>query len=275
MKVIIADKSGFCFGVKRAIDKAYSISNSKNVSTFGPIIHNQEVTTKLKNNGINVVDDISEFNAGDTVIIRSHGVSKEVIDKLQEKDVNIVDATCPFVKKIHDIVKDEENVIIIGDKNHPEVIGIKGWCKDKCYIIGDISDIGKIPYAKEDRVIVVSQTTFDKNKFNNIVEIITKNEYNINLSDTICSATKDRQDEAKKLAAKCNIMLVIGDKLSSNSRKLYDICSTICEKTYFIQTAKDLRSEWFAEDMTVGITAGASTPSNIIEEVYKDVRHHI
>ncbi len=280
MKVEVAKSAGFCFGVQRAVDSVYSEieKGKKPIYTFGPIIHNEQVVADLETKGIkviNTVDELKKLNEG-TVVIRSHGVPKEIYDILEKQHVNIVDATCPFVKKIHNIVSDESKkdkvIIIIGNNNHPEVEGIKGWVEGPVFVINEEEQIEKIGDLKNKSVCIVSQTTFNHNKFKYLVEIIKKKGYDINVVNTICNATHVRQVEAQKIASKVDAMIVIGGKRSSNTQKLYDICKEECNNTYYIQTLDDLDLCELESLESIGITAGASTPKNIIEEVVLNVR---
>ena len=280
MKVIKAKTAGFCFGVRRAVDTVYEqvSEGSGPIYTYGPIIHNEEVVRDLEHRGVSVLrteEDLDHIDEG-TVIIRSHGVEKRIYDKLREKNIRIVDATCPFVKKIHNIVQKESGegryVLIIGNPDHPEVIGIRGWAGAKAAVIRNEDDIEKIDFGKNKKITVVSQTTFNYNKFQDLVEIIKKKSYDISVLNTICNATKERQTEARSIAESVDAMIVIGDKHSSNTQKLYEICRNACNNTYYIQTLDDLDLNQLGSVETVGITAGASTPNNIIEEVQNNVR---
>lgn len=280
MKVEVAKSAGFCFGVQRAVDSVYSEieKGKKPIYTFGPIIHNEQVVADLETKGIkviNTVDELKKLNEG-TVVIRSHGVPKEIYDILEKQHINIVDATCPFVKKIHNIVSDESKkdkvIIIIGNNNHPEVEGIKGWVEGPVFVINEEEQIEKIGDLKNKSVCIVSQTTFNHNKIKYLVEIIKKKGYDINVVNTICNATHVRQVEAQKIASKVDAMIVIGGKRSSNTQKLYDICKEECNNTYYIQTLDDLDLCELESLESIGITAGASTPKNIIEEVVLNVR---
>ncbi|MBR6329517.1 MAG: 4-hydroxy-3-methylbut-2-enyl diphosphate reductase [Lachnospiraceae bacterium] len=286
MKVILAKTAGFCFGVKRAVEKVYkSIESGEKIYTWGPIIHNEEVVRDLEEKGVTVLENEEDLESvkGGIIVIRSHGVSRRVKEKLESTGAKVVDATCPFVLKIHNLVekagKEGKRVVIIGNDGHPEVEGIKGWCVENSagdpVVISEISeaeeaDLGDIP------LFIVAQTTFNTNKFKDIVEILSKKGYNSNAVDTICSATQERQSEAKKIAhevaAQSGAMIVIGGRSSSNSRKLCEICRGECENTHFIQTLADLNLELPKSIPCVGITAGASTPDNIIEEVHNYVR---
>ena len=274
MEVTLAKSAGFCFGVKRAVDMVYEEAQKKEqVYTFGPIIHNEQVVADLQKKGVavlNSIDELKNFKEG-TVIIRSHGVSKDVYDILQKENIRIVDATCPFVKKIHNIVKkhteENENVVIIGNAKHPEVEGIKGWGGDNVTVIETIEEAEAYVPSQEKKTCIVSQTTFNYKKFQDIVEIISKKRYDIIALNTICNATEVRQSEAMQLAKVSDAMIVIGGQSSSNTQKLYEICKRECENTYYIQTLVDLDLDAFQSFRSVGITAGASTPNNIIKEV--------
>ena len=280
MEVRLAKTAGFCFGVKRAVDTVYAEvekDNKKPIYTYGPIIHNDEVVKDMREKGVEVLsalDDLKQLTEG-TVIIRSHGVSKEIYDLLEERGIECVDATCPFVKKIHKIVARESAngsyVVIIGDKDHPEVKGIRGWAGEQVSIIKTEEEAEAFCGPENTNICIVAQTTFNYNKFKYLVEIIQKKHYNISVLNTICSATKERQTEAEQIAKEVDAMIVIGDKHSSNTQKLFEICRNACNNTYYIQTLEDLNMSQLKSVKTVGITAGASTPKNIIEEVQNNV----
>ena len=281
MKVIKAKSAGFCFGVKRAVDTVYEqVKENQNlpIYTYGPIIHNEEVVKDLEQKGVIVLRSEEELDTLErgTVIIRSHGVAKDVYDRLESKKIQIVDATCPFVKKIHNIVQKHsemgENIIIIGNPEHPEVQGIKGWAGDHVEVFQTKEEAENYSCEQGKKICIVAQTTFNYNKFKELVEIIGKKGYNITIKNTICNATEERQTEARHIAHKVDAMIVIGDKSSSNTRKLYEICKGECENTFYIQTLKDLDLHSLDSVNSIGITAGASTPNNIIEEVYTNVR---
>ena len=274
-KITLAENAGFCFGVQRAVDSVYKEleENSGKIYTFGPIIHNEQVVEDLNKKGIEVIDTVEqlkEIKEG-TVVIRSHGVAKEIYDILEQQKLKMVDATCPFVKKIHNIVLDESNngktIIIIGNDNHPEVEGIKGWVNGEVIVINKEEQIEKLSLPEQTKACIVSQTTFNHNKFKYLVEIIRKKGYDITVVNTICNATHVRQVEAQKISSKVDGMIVIGGKNSSNTQKLYDICRNECENTFYVQTVKDLNLHELKSLKSIGITAGASTPKNIIEEV--------
>lgn len=276
MEVIVAKNAGFCFGVERAVSKVYEeIEKEKGpIYTYGPIIHNEQVVKDLENKGIKVINSVEELEnmpAG-TVVIRSHGVSKKVYQQIEEQGMKIVDVTCPFVKKIHDIVDKESKankvIVIIGNDLHPEVEGIKGWVNGESYVINDEESANNFEIPQNREICIVSQTTFNYNKFKYLVEIIEKKGYYINVVNTICNATHLRQVEAKKVSSSVEAMIVIGGKHSSNTQKLYEICKNECKNTYYIQTVEDLDLCELKTIESIGITAGASTPNNIIEEVH-------
>ena len=281
MEIRLAKSAGFCFGVEKAMKKAYEQLEKncgEKIYTFGPIIHNQEVVRELESKGIQVIESAEELTGlkRGIIIIRSHGISKEVNDIMNKSGLTLIDATCPFVKRIHNIVQKESQngrkIIIIGNDGHPEVEGIKGWCLNKPVVIGSQEEANNFTSGVNDGLCIVSQTTFNYNKFKDIVEIFQKKGYDINVVNTICNATEERQKEAKEISAEADVMIVIGDTHSSNSQKLFQICSGECENTIFIQTLDDLHLDFSKDIRRVGITAGASTPNNIIEEVQNYVR---
>ena len=282
MHVILAKSAGFCFGVKRAVETVYreAQKGGQPIYTYGPIIHNEEVVADLEQKGVAVVHSVDELgeNPKGTVIIRSHGVEKKIYDEIRALGFEIVDATCPFVLKIHRLVdqysRDGYHVVIIGNDTHPEVEGIKGWSvPEQTTVIGNREDAEKFSLSSEKKVCIVSQTTFNYNKFQELVEIMTKKGYDITVLNTICNATEERQTEAERIAKTADAMIVIGGRASSNTQKLFEICKKECENTYYIQTMKDLDLSRLKSTDNVGITAGASTPNNIIEEVQKNVRN--
>ena len=281
IEVKLAKTAGFCFGVKRAVDTVYKEAekNKERIYTFGPIIHNEQVVSDLEKNGVFVVNSTEELKTlkpGTTVIVRSHGVGKSVYDLMEQCELHVVDATCPFVKKIHRIVEREsaagKHIIIIGNDKHPEVEGIKGWVRGMATVIETAKEAEDFTAMKGEQLCIVSQTTFNYNKFQDLVEIISKKGYDVESINTICNATEERQTEAKLIAGTVDSMIVIGGSHSSNTQKLFEICKKECENTYYIQTLEDLDAEGLKGSECVGITAGASTPNNIIEEVQKHVR---
>lgn len=280
-EVTVAKSAGFCFGVTRAVDQVYELAEQGEgpIYTYGPIIHNEEVVKDLAAKGVRIIPDeaaLADVHEG-TVVIRSHGVGRATEERMRAQGLAVVDATCPFVKKIHRIAEkasaDGRAVIIIGNPEHPEVIGIRGWCRDPVYIIEETAQAEALPPLN--RATVVSQTTFQLKKFQELVEKVEEKVYDVLVVNTICNATQERQREAKQLSSQVEAMIVIGGKHSSNTQKLYDICKNECRHTYYIQTLVDLQPQGFPNVRSVGITAGASTPKNIIEEVHSYVRNQL
>lgn len=282
MNVELAKTAGFCFGVKRAVDTVYKQiekHQSEKIFTYGPIIHNEEVIKDLRSHGVEVLNDEEELKTADAdvVVIRSHGVAKYIYDIMEERGITCVDATCPFVKKIHKIVAEKSAegsyIVIVGNGEHPEVQGIRGWAGEQVTVVQTPEDAERFELPdKDQKVCIVAQTTFNYNKFKELVEIISKKRYDIVVLNTICNATKERQTEARQIAARVDAMVVIGDKRSSNTQKLFEICKEECLNTYYIQTLDDLDINQLRSVESVGITAGASTPNKIIEEVQNNVR---
>lgn len=279
MEVILAEHAGFCFGVRRAVEQVYEqAAEGKMIYTYGPIIHNEEVVKDLEQKGVQVIEteeQLAGITEG-TVVIRSHGVPKKICEMIETQGLECVDATCPFVKRIHNIVETESNadkkIVIIGNAGHPEVEGIMGWSKTPAIVIESLEEAQNFVCEQGEEICIVSQTTFNYNKFQDMVEIFKEKGYNVSVVNTICNATEVRQTEAREIAAKVDVMIVIGGKHSSNTRKLYEICMQECSNTYFIQTLDDLHLDLPKSVRLVGITAGASTPNNIIEEVQNYVR---
>ena len=275
MQVKVAKSAGFCFGVQRAVDTVYEQAEKgvRPIYTYGPIIHNEVVVEDLKEKGVEVLNSLEELKKVEkgTVIIRSHGVGREIYELIREKGLDCVDATCPFVKKIHKIVDKEsaagKEIIIIGNDKHPEVEGIKGWCRTKAYVIESAEQAEELCASETVPLCIVSQTTFNYKKFKDLVEILDKKRYDKIVVNTICNATEERQTEARQIAGEVDAMIVIGGSHSSNTQKLFEICRNECENTYYIQTVCDLDLEVLRSTGLVGITAGASTPKKIIEEV--------
>ena len=276
MSITVAKSAGFCFGVNRAINIVNSLLDKNvKVSTLGPIIHNMEVVNELESRGCKAVSSIDEVENGATLVIRSHGVPKYVIDKLVENGVKYEDATCPFVKKIHNIVANPDNkdgiVLIAGNSVHPEVEGIIGHCSTECHTFKNSEEIDEIHSnilkTNNKQVFVVAQTTFDTKEWKKCVKKIKKLCTNAKIFDTICNATSVRQTEADLLAAQSDFMVVIGDRHSSNTGKLFDICKRQCDNTVLIETADELNANQVSVAEKIGVTAGASTPARIIKEV--------
>lgn len=269
MEIILAKSAGFCFGVKRAVDYAYSKAGKGDIYTYGPIIHNKEVTCDLDKKGVRVIENLDDVKSGE-VIIRSHGVPPSVYEALEKRSIEYTDCTCPFVKKIHNIVKDNYNkgkrIIIVGNKSHPEIIGINGWCQNSAITINSIEEAENVQLEKEVDYALVVQTTFQTDVFESIITCLNKKSDNIEIFRTICSATGDRQKEAVEIAKVVDQMIVLGDKSSSNTRKLYEISKKYCKNVYLCERICDLELQKIKNNGTMGITAGASTPSVIIKE---------
>ncbi len=277
MSVTVAKSAGFCFGVSRAVELVEKAAASgKKVVTLGPIIHNHHVVAHFEGMGVSVIDEPSQAPDGCAVVIRSHGVSRAVYEALEQRGVEIIDATCPFVKRIHEIVrKADENgeiPVIIGTRAHPEVEGIAGWCSH-CRIFEtpeELLEWAKDPKtAKDSSICMVSQTTSTESLWNLCVEIVKKEFTNLNIFDTICKATECRQSEAAKLSQFCQAMVVVGDTKSSNTGRLAMICRENCNRVVLVDNARELDPSFFQGVADVGITAGASTPAWIIKEVNK------
>ena len=274
-KITIAKTAGFCFGVQRAADLIEkALAEGKNVCTLGPLIHNRQFVEGLEKRGVNVIETPADNIDKKHVVIRSHGVAKSVYDELDALGCEYIDATCPFVEKIHKIassVKEDEVLVIIGDEKHPEVEGIVGHCVYESRVFADSKELENFDFgtfSSKKCVIFVAQTTFQKNEWEKCVSIAKKVCTNAKIFDTICNATSLRQQEAAKLAAESEVMLVIGGRHSSNTVKLANICSSFC-KTIAIETADELSEESFEGICNIGITAGASTPACIIKEVHE------
>ncbi len=269
MEIIRAKNSGFCFGVDKAVKTAFNLEYEGKTYTMGELIHNSKVIDELQKMGISAIEDLEKLNEGDCVIIRAHGIGKKTYDDLNKKNVKILDATCPYVKRIHEIVKKEHengsSIVIVGNSEHPEVIGINGWCEGKALIISDEKDAEALPFCNQNAV-VVAQTTFKRAKYEDICEVLKKKFAFVIKFDTICNATVQRQSEAEALSREVDLMIVIGGKNSSNTQKLYEICKANCSETYLIENADEL--PLFDKNVRrVGITAGASTPEVVIKEV--------
>ena len=281
-QIILAKTAGFCFGVDRAVNLVYElVGEGKKVCTLGPIIHNAQLVADLESKGVKIIDDISQAPQGYTVVVRTHGVEKSVLDELETKGIDYVNATCPFVTKIHNIVKkqDENTVVLIaGDKNHPEVLGIKSYCKGDSYVFKNEEELTEIiqkhKIAQKNDVICVAQTTFSLNEQKKCKKIFKKLCTNCKIFDTICNATSDRQNEAEELSKNSDAMIVVGGRHSSNTCKLRDTGEANCP-TFLIETADELASLDLSKYNVIGVTAGASTPSVIIKEVLKSMSEEI
>lgn len=269
--------TGFCYGVKNAVDKAIIELESnceKQIYSYGEIIHNKDVVEKLHDKGMKISNNLEELDSlSSKVLVRSHGVSKAIIEELEKKNIEIIDATCVKVSNIHKIVsaKKQEGfeIIITGDKNHPEVMGILGWCSNEALIIESLDEFMNLDIDLSKQYCVVSQTTFNKKIFDTIVNFIKEKYQNIKIYDTICNATKLRQDACVSLSKKSDVMLIIGGKNSSNTKKLYELSKEFCKNTFYIENYKEIPYNYIDKNTNVGISAGASTPDWIIEEVIK------
>lgn len=283
--VYLAKSAGFCFGVHRAVDMVYGKVHEKEfpIYTYGPIIHNETVVNDLERCGVREIEDEEQLKSLEegTIVIRSHGVPRKIYDQIERQGLTLADATCPFVKRIHEIVRKKSaegyQIVIIGNAHHPEVEGIMGWSSSPAIVISTQEEARAI--AKKDfgkPICIVSQTTFNFKKFDNLVEIIRALRYDEPaILNTICNATEERQTEARAIAGIADAMIVIGGRNSSNTQKLVDICKKECEGTFFVQTFDDLNLQFVPSRGIVGISAGASTPNNIIEEVSKQCRKTI
>jgi 4-hydroxy-3-methylbut-2-enyl diphosphate reductase len=271
MKILVSEYNGFCGGVKAAVLKADKVlAEDKKLYSYGEIIHNKDVVDRLKEKGMVVVDDLPEKNDA-KVLIRSHGAGKNFYEALEEKNIEVIDATCVKVKKIHKIVEEfknnDYNIIIVGDEFHPEVQGIAGWCRNEADIIKSPEDLEKI-IEPDKKYCLVCQTTFNLNTFEEILRTIETNNYsNIVVHNTICDATRKRQEACVALASKSDVMLIIGGRNSSNTKKLYELSKDLCENTFLIQNYKEIPYNYIDKNTIVGVSAGASTPDWVIEEV--------
>ncbi|MBR0092255.1 MAG: 4-hydroxy-3-methylbut-2-enyl diphosphate reductase [Lachnospiraceae bacterium] len=284
MEIVLAENAGFCFGVQKAVDEVYrQIADDKNtaVCTFGEIVHNETVTSDLAAKGVRILRDAGasvEEAEKTCVVIRAHGVGKQVYEALEAQGVRVVDATCPFVRRIHTIVQKAgeqgQTVIVVGNPEHPEVQGITGWACGPIFVVTSPADANALTerLSRETEMTIVSQTTFQRPKFKETVEVFRGKEYNVHIVDTICSATSVSQEEADRIASDADVMIVVGGAHSSNTRKLYEICKAKCARTYLVGQAGELNAQMFDGAHRVGITAGASTPKNIIQEVQTYVR---
>lgn len=284
-KIILADHAGYCFGVKRAMKLAWDeLENKENKKIFalGPLIHNKQAVEKYEEKGLITINDIEDIDSRNVnpkeVIIRSHGVAKEVYDQADKKNLEIVDTTCPFVKKIHELAKESyekgKKIIVIGDKNHPEVIGINGWCDNKAIIIKELKELFDIELDYSVEYVVVSQTTMNEREFDAIIDYLKGKNINMVVNNTICSATKVRQQSAREISNKVDLMIVIGGKHSSNTQKLVSICKESVD-TIAIETKADLIDFDLGKYDTIGVTAGASTPDWIIEETIEYIENGV
>lgn len=274
-EVIRAPHSGFCFGVKQAIEKAEkeAASSEAIIYSFGPLIHNSGVTDELKKKGVHLIESLDGIEAGSKVIVRSHGIGKWFYDEAKNKGIKLIDATCPYVRRIHNLVAEAhkygKTVVIVGDEKHPEVQGINGWCENSAVILNEPKEI------KADDIFVVAQTTIRKDTFEQVTHKIKEINENVQIENTICSATAKRQEGCRETAKKVEVMLVVGDKKSSNTKKLYEIADKYCKNTFFIDDIRNLPLKEIEKYNRIGLAAGASTPENAIKEVTANMSENI
>ena len=284
MKITVAKSAGLCFGVNRAINIVEELlDEGKKVCTLGPIIHNPQKVQEFEKRGVTIAETPEDVDKDSVLVIRAHGIPESTEEKIKSMNLEYRDATCPFVKKIHNIVLQHSKVcdiiLIAGNKNHPEVQGIIGHCSSECYTFSDSDDLERVleenPFLCEKSVCVVAQTTFDMSEWKKSLEKLKKLCTNVKIYDTICNATAVRQSEAEILASQSDLMLVIGGKHSSNTNKLYNICKSKCKETYLIETADELPKSALKKACRAGVTAGASTPASIIKEVLQTMTEEI
>lgn len=281
MEIVLGKTAGFCYGVKRAVDEAKKeIENNKNIYCVGELVHNKSVIRDLEEKGIRFVNSIDEVK--EKIIIRAHGISKDIYEKLEQKGIKIKDLTCPNVLKTHTIAekyrKENYFIVLLGTKNHPESIGTLSFCGNNSFLLQENEDIEEcienINKSVLNKVLIMAQTTYNSKKFDDIVEILKykiKNK-NIEVQKTICGATEVRQKETTQIARNVEVMIIIGDKKSSNTNKLYDISKENCKKVIFVQNAEELNLKELDGIKKIGIMAGASTPKEDIDEIIKKIR---
>lgn len=270
MKLIQGKYNGFCFGVKSAVEAVeHALEKQKPVYILGPIIHNQAVVDRLEAKGAVTIDKVNQVPFGGTMVIRSHGVPPEVYRQCKQRNIAVIDATCPFVARIHEIVQNAEQkgiqVVIAGQKEHPEVVGINGFCQNRAWIVQDCEQAKALPEA--DKVLVVAQTTYVEERFEKIYQTLVEKYPEVLRENTICRATRQRQAEAAQLSEKCDAMVVIGGRHSSNTKKLAEICKNKCKNTIILESAAEFPVENLKLNGIIGIIAGASTPQWSIREV--------
>lgn len=266
MKLLLSKEIGFCYGVKRAVGIVDKLSTSNQVNTFGPLIHNPQIIEKLKAKGVGIVNEVKKDDS--KLVIRSHGVGPEIYKSLKTNRVDYVDATCPFVKNAQNFVKTKakENIpiIIFGDKSHPEVKAVMSYAKN-VLAVESIDQIGKLPNFQ--KVAIVSQTTQSKSLFQKAILLLLDKALEIDVYNSICGATENRQKEAEQLAKTVNMMLIVGGKNSANTKRLNTVCSYYCNICHHIETVDELKAEWFEKNSTIGLVTGASTPDFIVDSI--------
>lgn len=275
MEIILAENSGFCFGVKRALEKTLESVKMQEgtIHTLGPLIHNRQVIEYLETRRVYSADTMDEIPGG-LLIIRSHGVPLKIYKEAERRAIRLVDATCPYVRKVQEIAKTEHGkgrqVVILGNPQHPEVVGINGWCENKAIAINNETDVDSI--SNYDKISVVAQTTLSMDKWDTLTAMILERSEDVALFNTICSATRNRQKSCVELARRADVMVIIGGYHSSNTQKLYELSKRHCRNSHHIETAEQLQSDWLEDAETVGIAAGASTPDWIINQVIKKIK---
>ena len=275
MQVLLADEYGFCFGVERAVEMVEdALEEGDNVRTLGPLIHNEQEMNRLGEYGVATISEPVQIKRGETAVIRAHGVTPEVQRELEEKASKVVDATCPFVTRVQRLASraadENRHVIVVGNPDHPEMIGVKGYAPEHAFIVRDASEIQNLPKLRSP--LVVSQTTIKAQTFFDAAEAVkTKTDDEVQVVNTICSATRDRQDAARALAGEVGAFYIIGGNHSSNSRKLLSVCKEQCEKSFLIETPEEINADDLKGVERVGVTAGASTPNWLIEKVVKQL----
>ncbi|MCC6826044.1 MAG: 4-hydroxy-3-methylbut-2-enyl diphosphate reductase [Acidobacteria bacterium] len=271
MKVLLANEYGFCFGVERAVDMVEAaLSEGEKVRTLGPLIHNEQEMQRLANEGVVTMTDPSEVLSGETAVIRAHGVTPEVQHQLEMTATRVVDATCPFVTRVQKLAAraaaNDQNIVIVGNPEHPEMIGVKGYAPDHAFVVHDETEVASLPMLRDP--IVVAQTTIKAKTFFDTAEAVkARSTGNVRVVNTICSATRDRQDAARSLSTMVEAFYIIGGRHSSNSVKLLAVCKENCEKSFLIETEEEIDPNDLVGVNVVGVTAGASTPEWLIKKV--------
>jgi len=273
MQVLIADEYGFCFGVERAVEMVEeALAEGDTVRTLGPLIHNDQEMGRLATHGVSTINAPVQIQRGETAVIRAHGVTPQVEAELREKASKVVDATCPFVTKVQKLASraaaQDRHVVVVGNPDHPEMIGVFGYAPEHSFIVRDVEEVAALPRLKNP--LVVSQTTIKLQNFYDVAEAVkAKADGETQVVNTICSATRDRQDAARALAGEVDAFYIIGGRHSSNSRKLLAVCKEQCEKSFLIETEDEINTEDLRGVEKVGLTAGASTPNWLIEKISK------
>jgi small subunit ribosomal protein S1 len=274
MEIFLADKAGFCFGVKRAINTAYEAAGKKRVYCFGPLIHNPQEVDRLRRAGIETIDDFSILQPGDSLVIRSHGVPPRILAEARDRGLTIIDLTCPFVGKAQrdaeSLSQEGYQVIVVGEKKHPEVQSILGYAGEDSVVVETVEDVDGINFRS--RIGIVAQTTQSYSNFSEIVLKLLRLSKELKVFNTICSSTKERQEAARVLARQVDVMLVVGGRNSANTTRLASLCRQEGKPTYHIEVADEIRPEWLADITSVGVTAGASTPAWVVEGVLEKLR---